>query len=83
MWTMEGDSIVPQYYNKLKVFEEETYALLRVRLEEKSAMKWLFEFWENDNKCRIRQKMEDLNDVVTPTLRYWCLYNFFLFFFCK
>ena len=80
MWTMEGDSIVPQYYNKLKVFEEETYALLRVRLEEKSAMKWLFEFWENDNKCRIRQKMEDLNDVVTPTLRYWCLYNFFCFF---
>lgn len=41
---MEGDSTVPQYYSMLKVFEEETYALLKVCLEEKSTLEWPFEF---------------------------------------
>lgn len=44
MWTMEGNYVVPQYYNKLKVFEEEMYALLKVCLKEKSALEWPFEF---------------------------------------
>jgi hypothetical protein len=35
IWTMERNFVVPQYYNKLKVFEEEKYALLKVCLEEK------------------------------------------------
>jgi hypothetical protein len=39
-----GSTAVPKYCNKLKVFEEETYALLRVRLEEKLALDWPSEF---------------------------------------
>ena len=41
---MEGDFIVPQYYNKLRVFEEEMQASFMVRLEEKSTLEWPFEF---------------------------------------
>ena len=33
MWTMEGDYVVPHYYNTLKSFEEITYASLRVCLK--------------------------------------------------
>ena len=36
------------------VFEEETYASLKDRLEEKTTLEWPFEFWDNDDKCRIR-----------------------------
>lgn len=64
MWTMQGNFVVPQYYNKLEIFEEETYASLRVCLEEKLVLEWPFEFWDNDSKCRIWQKMESLNGVV-------------------
>jgi hypothetical protein len=64
LWTLESDFAMPQYYGKLKVFEEETYASLRVRLEEKLALEWPFEFWDHDDNCRIHEKMEGLNDVV-------------------
>jgi hypothetical protein len=62
---MEGESVVPQYFSKVKVLEEETYASLRVRLEEKSTLEWPFQFWDNEDRCRIWQKMEGLNDVVS------------------
>ena len=64
IWTMEGDFGIPKFYSKVKVFENETYASLRLRLEEKAALEWPFEFWDNEDRCRIRQKMEALNDVV-------------------
>jgi hypothetical protein len=44
IWIMKGGYAVPKYCNKLKVFEEETYVSLRVRLEEKLALDWPFEF---------------------------------------
>ena len=34
MWIMVGNFVVPQYYSKLKVFEEETYASLNVRIKQ-------------------------------------------------
>ena len=54
MWTMEGDFAMPQYDIKLRVFEEEMYALLRVCLEEKLGLEWSIEFWDNDDICRIQ-----------------------------
>ena len=64
IWTMEGDFGIPKFYSKVKVFENETYASLRLRLEEKTVLEWPFEIWDNEDRCRIRQKMEALNDVV-------------------
>ena len=55
---------IPEFYSKVKVFVDETYASLRIRLEEKEALEWPFEFWDNEEHCRIRLKMEGLNDVL-------------------
>lgn len=33
-------------------------------MEEKGALEWPFQFWDNEEKCRLRQKMEGLNDMV-------------------
>jgi hypothetical protein len=44
MWTMEGDFAMLQYYDKLKIFEEEMYTSLKVCLEEKLVLEWQFEF---------------------------------------
>jgi hypothetical protein len=30
--------------------------MLTIRLEKKSALEWLFEFWDNDDKSRIQTK---------------------------
>ena len=62
MWTMEGNYDMPRYKNKLMAFKEETYPLLKVRLEGKSALEWTFEFGDNDNKCRIWQKNGGFNE---------------------
>ena len=62
---MQTNFPIPAFCSKVKVFEDETYALLRMRLEEKVALDWPFEFWDNKAHCRIRQKMEALNDVVS------------------
>lgn len=38
--TMEGNFAKLKYYKKMKVFEEETFALLRLCLEEKLALEY-------------------------------------------
>ena len=64
IWTMGSDLGIPKFYSKVKVLADETYASLRLRLEEKQALEWPFQFWDKEDCCRIRQKMEGLNDVV-------------------
>ena len=54
LWTMDSDFGMPSFYNKVKVFQDETYASLRLRLEEKAAIDFVFDFWDNEQRCRIR-----------------------------
>jgi len=61
---MEADFGVPKFYSKVKVFEDKTYASLRLHLEEKAALEWPFKFWDNEEQYRVRQKMEFFNDIV-------------------
>lgn len=63
IFTMEGGFVELRYYKKMKVLKEETYALLRLHLDKKSALMWPFEFWDNDDKCKNQQKMEGFNDM--------------------
>ena len=63
MWTMEDDFGEPTFYSKVKVFQDETYASLRLRLEEKSAMEWPFDFWDKEEGSRVPHKMESFNDM--------------------
>lgn len=44
-----GDFVEPQFYKKM-VFEEETHTSLRLCLEERTMLEWLFEIWDNDKK---------------------------------
>ena len=63
-WCLKGDYVTPWYYNNnLKDFKEKMYASNKVCLEDKSALEWSLEFWDNDDECRIWTKMEGLNDV--------------------
>lgn len=41
---VEGNFVEPQFYRKMKVFEEETCAFIRLCLEEKLVLVWPFEF---------------------------------------
>ena len=63
MWTMEDDFGIPTFYSKVKVSQDETYASLRLRLEEKLALEWLFDFWDNDDCRRVPRKMESFSDM--------------------
>lgn len=63
LWTMEEDFGEPTVYNKAKVSEDETYASLRLRLEEKSALEWPFDFWDKEEGSRVPQKMESFSDM--------------------
>ena len=42
MWTMDADFGIPKFYSKVKVSIDETYASLRLQLEEKQALEWPF-----------------------------------------
>ena len=64
IWTMDADYSILEFYSKVKVLLDETYASLRICLEEKQALEWPFEFWDNKEHCRIRLKMEGLNNVL-------------------
>ncbi len=61
--TMEEDFGVATLYSKVKVSADETYASLRLRLEDKAALEWPFEFWDNDYQIRVQQRMESFSDM--------------------
>lgn len=63
LWILEGEFSIPTYYSKVKVVQDETFDSLRARLEGKGALEWDFDFWDMEESCRIRRKMEGLNDV--------------------
>ena len=63
MWTMEADFGIPTFYSKVKISQDETYALLRLHLEEKSQLEWPFDFWDNSECRRVPQKMESFSDI--------------------
>ena len=54
MWTMDADFGIPKFYSKVKLLLDKTYASLWLRLEEKQALEWPFQFWDNEERCRIR-----------------------------
>ena len=60
---MEEDFGVATLYSKVKVPADETYASLRLCLEDKAALEWPFEFWDNDDQIRVPQRMESFSDM--------------------
>ena len=54
---------MPELFDKVKQEGAQTLASLRLRLETEEVLDWDFEFWDVDDKRRIRKKVERLNDV--------------------
>ena len=44
LWTIDAYFAIPEFYSKVKVVPDKTYAILRARLEEKQAIEWPFNF---------------------------------------
>jgi len=74
IWMVDIDFALPKFYSKVKVLTDKTYAYLRVCLEDKQALECLFQFWNNEDHCKIKQKMDGLNYVVANVyvLPLWC-----------
>lgn len=44
IFIVEGNFVEPQFYKKMKTFEDETYALLRLCIEGNLVLEWTFDF---------------------------------------
>lgn len=63
IWTLEDEFAAPEIFDKVKQEGAETLASLRVRLETEEVLDWEFDYWDVEDKRRIRKKVERLNDV--------------------
>lgn len=63
LWTLEDEADEPEWFGKVVGGGTMTYAPLRSRLEENETLEWGFEFWDVEDKRRMRKKLEGLNDV--------------------
>ena len=64
LWTREHKDADAEYFGKVKVGDGLSYASLRERLEAAKVLDWPFEFWDVEDSCRIRVKIEALNDIL-------------------
>lgn len=60
---VEEDGSTPQEVGKIDLVEGETYDGLRLRLEENEVVEWPFQFWDAEDSCRIKVKLERLNKI--------------------
>lgn len=63
LWTLFSEDANPQCLGSLDCTENDSYAALRVLLEEAEILDGDFDFWDPSLKCRIRKKLERLNKI--------------------
>jgi len=61
LWTLEGEGADPEYFKKVEIGGVSTLQALRVALETNDALEWPFDFWDAEDKRRVRKKLERLN----------------------
>jgi hypothetical protein len=61
LWTLEGEGADPEYFGKVDIGVASNLQALRVALETNDALEWPFEFWDAEDKRRVRKKLERLN----------------------
>jgi len=61
LWTLEGEGADPEYFGKVDIRGASNVHALRVALETNDALEWPFEFWDAEDKRRVRKKLERLN----------------------
>lgn len=63
LFTLVNDSALPELLCTFFFKVGDTYADLRVRLEECGCVDWSFDFWDLEEKCRIRKSFDAMNPV--------------------
>lgn len=56
LWTLEGDDAEPEYFGKVDIGGAPTLQAIRVALETNAALEWPFDFWDAEDKRRVRKK---------------------------
>ena len=63
LYTLEDESCEPEFEGSTGYCEGDTCSDLHIRLEAAGIIEWPFQFWDNDEKRRIKLKMERLNPI--------------------
>jgi hypothetical protein len=63
LYTLENESCEPVFEGPIGCCEGDTCRDLRSRLESTGIINWPFQFWDSDQKCRIKMKLERLNHI--------------------
>ena len=67
LFSLENEGDDPEFIGPIDMEEGQSFALLRVKLEEVGVIEWPFQFWDASESCRIRPRLERLN-TVQPTM---------------
>jgi len=60
---LEEEGADPEYFGKVDIGQALTLEALRTTLEKNEILEWPFEFWDAEDKRRIRKKLERLNNI--------------------
>jgi hypothetical protein len=63
LYTLQSEASALELEGPMDCCEGDTCTNLRVRLEAAGVLDWSFQFWDYDQKCRIKNKMERLNPI--------------------
>jgi hypothetical protein len=72
LYTLQSEALVPELEGPMGCCEGDTCANLRVHSEATGVLDWSFQFWDYDQKCRIKNKMERLNPIGNNMYVIWC-----------
>jgi hypothetical protein len=72
LYTLQSEASTPELEGPMGCCEGDTCANLRMRLEAARVLDWSFQFWDYDQKCRIKNKMERLNLIGNNVYVIWC-----------
>ena len=61
LWMLETEGGDPNYFEKVDIASTSTLEALRFILESNDILEWLFDFWDVEDKHRIRKKLEQVN----------------------
>jgi hypothetical protein len=72
LYTLQSEASALELEGPIGCCEGNTCANLRMRLEAAGVLDWSFQFWDYDQKCRIKNKMERLNPIGNNVYVIWC-----------
>jgi hypothetical protein len=71
-YTLQLKALALELEGPMGCCEGDTCVDLRVCLEVARVLDWSFQFWNYDQKCRIKNKMERLNPIGNNVYVIWC-----------